>query len=227
MAINAIISYDDSLSDHDALMFGHVLSEIGARLTLAYVRHTTRDRPDHERLDAGAADALLARGAAWLQDASAESRVVLSGSTAEGLAWLAANEPADVVVFGSEYRTPHGHVSTCRSAQRLLERSPAAVAIAPAGYRVSPREIATVGVLPGTADEAAIETAFSIAARLEASVVDRAHNVDLLIVGSRRDAAEGVVSISASAQNAIEDATCPVLVVARGVALHFDTLVTA
>lgn len=227
MAINAIISYDDSLNDHDALMFGHVLSELGARLTLAYVRHTTRERPDHERLDAGAADALLARGAAWLENASAERRVVLSGSTAEGLAWLAGTERADLVVFGSEYRTPQGHVSTCRSAQRLLERGPAAVAIAPAGYQVGPREIATIGVLPGTADEAAIETAFSLAERLGATVVDRAHHVDLLIVGSRRDAAEGLVSISSSAQNAIEDATCPVLVVARGVALHFDTLVTA
>ena len=227
MAINAIISYDDSLNDHDALMFGHVLSELGARLTLAYVRHTTRDRPDHERLDAGAADALLARGAAWLESTTAERRIVVSGSTAEGLAWLAGSEQADIVVFGSEYRTPHGHVSTCRSAQRLLERSPAAVAIAPAGYQVTARDIATVGVLPGTADEAAIESAFSIAGRLDATVVDRAHNVDLLVVGSRRDAAEGQVSISSSAQNAIEDATCPVLVVARGIALRFDTLVIA
>ena len=191
MAINAIISYDDTLNDHDALMFGRVLSELGARITLAYVRHTKRDRPDHERLDAVAAEALLARGADWLQDSSIQRRVVLSGSTSEGLAWLAGTEAADVVVFGSEYRTPHGHVSTGRSAQGLLERGPAAVAIAPAGYQVASGDIATVGVLPGTADEAAIETAFSIAGRLDAQVVDRAHKVDLLVVGSRHDAAAG------------------------------------
>ncbi len=33
--------------------------------------------------------------------------------------------------------------------------------------------------------------------------------------------------ITARSQNAIEEATAPVLVVARGVPLHFDTLVTA
>ena len=33
--------------------------------------------------------------------------------------------------------------------------------------------------------------------------------------------------ISSSAHNAIEEASSPVLIVARGVALHFDTLVTA
>ena len=227
MAINAIISYDDSLNDHDALMFGHVLSELGARLTLAYVRHTTRDRPDHERLDASAADALLARGAAWLESTTAERRIVLSGSTAEGLVWLAGSEQADLVVFGSDTGPP---TATCPPAARPSACSSAAPPRSrsrPPATRSRARDIATVGVLPGTADEAAIETAFSIAGRLEAKVVDRAHNVDLLIVGSRRDAAEGQVSISSSAQNAIEDATCPVLVVARGVALHFDTLVTA
>jgi hypothetical protein len=33
--------------------------------------------------------------------------------------------------------------------------------------------------------------------------------------------------ITANAHRAIEEATAPVLVVARGVPLHFDTLVTA
>jgi nucleotide-binding universal stress UspA family protein len=227
MAPHAIISYDDSLNDHDALMFGRVLGELGSRLTLAYVRHARRDRPEHEQLDAGAADALLERGARWLEDDSIQRRIVISGSTGEGLAWLAESEQADVVVFGAEYRSANGHVSIGRSAQTLLERGPAAVALAPAGYQAGHREIATVGVLPGSADEAAIETAFSIAGRLGATVVDRAHAVDLLVVGSRPDAPIGRVSISSRSQNAIEEATAPVLVVARGVALHFETLVTA
>lgn len=227
MAPHAIISYDDSLNDHDALMFGRVLGELGCRLTLAYVRHARRDRPEQEQLAAGVADALLERGARWLQDASVQRRIVISGSTGEGLAWLAESEDADIVVFGAEYRSPNGHVSLGRSAQTLLERGPAAVALAPAGYQAGHREIATVGVLPGSADEAAIETAFSIAGRLGATVVDRAHGVDLLVVGSRPDAPVGCVSISSRSHNAIEEATSPVLAVARGAALHFETLVTA
>ena len=227
MAPHAIISYDDSLNDHDALMFGRVLAELGSRLTLAYVRHARRDRPEHEVLDADAADALLERGARWVEDDCIQRRIVISGSTGEGLAWLARSEQADVVVFGADYRSPHGHVSIGRSAQTLLERGPAAVALAPAGYQTDHREIATIGVLPGSADESAIETAFSMAGRLGATVVNRAHAVDLLVVGSRTDAPIGLVSISSRSQNAIEEATAPVLVVARGAALPFDTLVTA
>ncbi len=162
------------------------------------------------------AEALLERGARWLDDEYVERRVVVSGSTAEGLGWLAAQEDADLIVFGSEYRTGAGHVSLCRSAQTLLERGPVALAIAPAGYHEPPeREIATIGIVRGSADEAAIETAFSLAGRLEAEVVDRERGVDLLVVGSRPEAPEGRVMLSARSQNAIEEAICPVIVAAR------------
>jgi nucleotide-binding universal stress UspA family protein len=87
--------------------------------------------------------------------------------------------------------------------------------------------VATIGVLSGSADEAAIETAFSLAGRLEATVVDADRGVDLLVVGSRREAREGRVMITSHAANAIDQATAPVLVVARGVPLSFETLVTA
>lgn len=226
MAIHAIISYDDTLNDRDALMLGRVLGELGTRLTLAYVRHSTDQRPDHEQVAGHAAEALLERGVRVLADPTAQRRVVVSASTGEGLAWLAREEHADIIVFGSEYRTSRGHVSIGRSAQTLLERGPTALAFAPAGYNAD-RELATIGVLPGSADEAAIETAFSIAARYDAKVVDRSHDVDLLVVGSRAEIPEGRVAVSSRSQNAIEEAASPVLVVARGVALHFEALVTA
>ncbi len=44
MAPRAIISYDDTPGDHDALMLGRILADAGASLTLAYVRHTHRAR---------------------------------------------------------------------------------------------------------------------------------------------------------------------------------------
>ena len=227
MALHAIISYDDSLNDHDALTFGRVLGELGTELTLAYVRHSTDERPDHEQVEGHAAEARLQRGAQLLDDFSVQRRVVVNASTGQGLGWLADQEHADIIVFGSEYRTSAGHVSVGRSAQGLLERGPAAVALAPAGYQSQHADINTIGVLPGSADEAAIETAFSLAGRLGATVVDRERGVDLLIVGSRAEAPEGRVTLSSRSQNAIEEATSPVLVVPRGVALHFETLVTA
>jgi nucleotide-binding universal stress UspA family protein len=228
MAPHAIISYDDTQSDHDALRLGRMLREAGARITLAYVRHTAQTRRDREELEVHEAEALLERGARWLDDPDVERRVVLSASTAEGLGWLATEEHADVIVFGSEYRTGAGHVSLCRSAQTLLERGPTALAIAPAGYQAdSGRAIGTIGVLSGSADEAAIETAFSLAGRTEAQVVDREHGLGLLVVGSRAEAPVGRVMISAQSQNAVEQATSPVIVVARGVPLHFESLVAA
>jgi nucleotide-binding universal stress UspA family protein len=228
MSPHAIVSYDDTTNDRDALMLARILHEVGARLTLAYVRHRTEVRGEREVLQEHGAEAVLERGIRWLADEYVERRVVVSGSTGEGLGWLAAREDADLIVFGSEYRTGAGHVSLCRSAHSLLERGPVALAIAPAGYHEArEREIETIGILAGSADEAAIETAFSLAGRLEAQVVDRDRRVDLLVVGSRPEAPEGRVMVSARSQNGIEQATCPVIVAARGVALGFESLVTA
>jgi hypothetical protein len=224
----AIISYDGTPGDHDALMLGQVLGDAGAHLTLAYVRHAVQARRDDEELAERDAFVLLESGARWLEDPCVERRVVLSPSTGEGLAWLAEVERAEMIVFGSEYRTPAGHVSPCRSSQMLLERGPAAVAIAPAAYHTAcARPIERIGILAGSADEAAIETAFSLAERLDATVVDRDRNVDLLLVGSRSEAPVGRVTLSSRSQHAIEEATSPVLVIARGAALRFETLITA
>jgi nucleotide-binding universal stress UspA family protein len=228
MAPHAIVSYDDTQNDHDALMLGRILRDAGARLTLAYVRHAIQRDLHNEQLSQHEAEALLERGAHWLDDQYTERRVVVSASTGDGLGWLAEQEQADIIVFGSDYRTPRGRVAVGRSAQTLLEGGPTALALAPADYAAAAdQEIRTIGVLSGSADEAAIETAFSLAGRLEAKVVDTDRRVDLLIVGSRREARERRVTITSRAQNAIEEATSPVLIVAREVALHFDTLVTA
>jgi nucleotide-binding universal stress UspA family protein len=228
MAIHAIISYDDTPNDRDALMLGRILRDTGAKLTLAYVRHSTQSQRDSEQLAEHDAQALLERGTAWLEDPYIDRRVVLSGSTGAGLSWLAEEIDADIVAFGSDYRTPRGRVAIGRSAQTLLENGPVAVALAPAEYSALPdRPIETIGILRGTADEAAIETAYAIAARHEATVVDSDRTVDLVVVGSRPEARHGRVMITSSAQNAIGEATAPVLVVARGLPLTFETLVTA
>jgi nucleotide-binding universal stress UspA family protein len=229
MASHVIVSYDDTQSDRDALMLGRLFHDVGARLTLAYIRHAPQASLERELVAAREADELLERGTALLGDPYTERRVVMSPSTSDGLALLADELTADVITFGPDYRTPRGHVAAGRSAQALLENGPAAVALAPAGYAESAgaRDLDTIGILPGTADEAAIETAFSLAARHEARVTQSAVGIDLLIVGSRPQARPGRVMISSSAAHAIEDATVPVIVVARNAALSFETLVTA
>jgi nucleotide-binding universal stress UspA family protein len=228
MAPHAIISYDDSRDDRDALMLGRVLRDAGAKLSLAYVRHAHQAAADREQLAESEAEALLCRGATWLEDSYADRHVVLSASTGEGLGWLAGERGADVIVFGSEYRTRPGHVAIGRSAQTLLQNGPAALALAPAGYADSPdHEIETIGILSRTADEAAIETAYSLAERLGARVVDGDRGVDLVIVGSRAEARSGRVMITSAAERALEDVTAPVLIVARDAALQFETLITA
>jgi nucleotide-binding universal stress UspA family protein len=228
MSINAIVSYDDTANDHDALVLGRLLADAGAELTLAYVRHATQVERSREELEEHEAEALLERGALWLGDADLPRRVVVSGSTAEGLRWLAEEEEAQIVVFGSDYRTASGHISPGRSAQILLEGGPAAVAIAPANYGAGGASpIRRIGVLSVAGDDAALETARELADSFGATLTTDQRHVDLLVVGSRAEAREGRVMITAQAQNAIENATAPVLVLARGVALRFPVPVSA
>lgn len=219
MTLHAIVSYDDTSGDLDALALGALLHGAGARLTLAYVRHATQRHDKDERLSQEAAEALLERGAARLGDERVQRRVVVSASTGEGLGWLAEREHADLVAFGSEYRTPRGHVAAGRTAQVLLEGGPVAIAIAPSGYAGWARTIRSVAALPGCDDPAAIETAGAIAARFDAVVVERARDADLLVAGSRAGTAPGRVGVSALTANAIEQARAPVLIVARGAAV--------
>jgi len=224
MSLHAIVSYDDTDNDLDALALGRVLAEAGASLTLAYVRHTTQSERSREELEEHEAETLLERGAQRLDDVHVEQRVIVSASTGEGLKWLAEEQGADIVVFGSDYRTAFGHVTPGRSAQTLLEGGPAALALAPAGYHVDQNaKIRTIGVLAAPGDDAALQTARQLADAFDATLTRDERHVDLLIVGSRSEAPEGRVMVTAQAQNAIEDAAFPVLVLARGVTLRLPT----
>jgi len=222
MTTKAIVSYDGTPGDQDALVLGHVLAEAGAELILTYVRHSTESEPDREQLQESEAQALLERGAEWLDDPGVDRRVVVSGSTAEGLRQLAEAEEAGIVVFGSDYRTPAGHVAPQNSARQLLEGGRAAVAIAPSNYRSIHRSaLRRIGLSAAAGDDGALETARELAESLGAEVSRDEPLVDLLVVGSRPEAPSGQVMISAAAERQIENATCPVLVVPRGLTVRF------
>lgn len=215
MSLTTIVSYDGTPNDEDALTLARLLGHAGARLVLAYVRHAADGRDHDQALE------LLARGATTLADAQVETRVVLNGSTSDGLRALAVEESADLIVFGSDYRTPAGRIAPQMSTQTLMQGGPAAIAIAPAGYNERP--IRTIGLLAGLDDAAAIDTAHAFANHFGAKVNDRGYDIDLLIVGSRPEARTGQTLLSAHAENAIVGTRAPVLVVGRGVAVDFES----
>ena len=222
MATNIIVSYDNTENDRDALAFGGRLRDAGADVSLAYVRHIQLEDEDREALEESEAQRLLAEGAELLGDPDAKRHVVIDASTGEGLLALAEREAADLVVFGSDYRTATGSVQPGNSARRLLDGGRTAVAIAPAGFRESTEELATIGFIPGAGDSAAEDTARSLAAQTGAVVIrDDSRTPDLLVVGSRPEARDGHVLISAAAEYAIETSGCPVIVVPHATALTF------
>jgi nucleotide-binding universal stress UspA family protein len=224
MATKIIVSYDDTDNDRDALALGRLLAGAGASLELAYVRHVHEEERGRERLAESEAEELLAAGAKALGRPDLPCHVVFSGSTAEGLRTLALAEDADVIVFGSEYRTARGHVDPQASARRLLDGGPVALAFAPAGFAENGAfEVETVVAIGEEGDPCAQETAEALASRLGAEVGrPPGSDADVLVVGSKPGTVTGRVTISAAAEYLIELAGCPVLVLPRGVSVHFD-----
>ena len=223
-----IVSYDGTDNDRDALALGRLLAGGGSSLVLAYVRHHAESDTNLERLAQHEAEKLLEGGAQLLGDPEVPRHVVLSASTPEGLRDLAAAEQAEVVVFGSEYRTAPGHVDPQTSARRLLEGGPLAVALAPAGlHDRADARIATVAAVSENGDPSARETAESLARALGGTVADRGGEaVDLLVVGSRPGGVTGRVTLSAAAWYIVETVRCAVLAVPRGTPVRFDARTT-
>jgi nucleotide-binding universal stress UspA family protein len=222
MTPKIIVSYDGTANDQDALELTRLIAADDTPVALAYVRHARNQEPGAEIFEAAEAERMLERGATAIGRPDAARHVVLHTSTGEGLRQLAEAEQATLVVFGSDYRTAPGAVSPGTSAERLLNGGPAAVAIAPAGLRShTSAGVDRIGVLAETGDDAASETARSLAAAIGARVMDHGEPVDLLVVASRAEAPQGRVLLSARAEYAIATARCPLIAVGRGAALDF------
>ena len=217
MALRIIVSYDDTDNDRDALALGRLLAISGAELSLAYIRHS-----EGGALEQKEAEELLARGAESVGAPEMPRHVVVNASTSAGLAELAEREQADVIVFGSEYRTAPGTVAPGRPAHQLLLGGPAAIAVAPAEFRSRPSvSIGTVGTID-EGDASAGQTAESLATTLGASVAEHGKgHCDFLVIGSRPESPQGKVTLSAASDYEMETSTCPVLVVPRGRAVEF------
>ena len=218
-----IVSYDGTPNDEDALALGRALGATGAKLELAYVRHSTEFDSGREALAQHDAERRLEHGAAWLEQPDIARHVVLSASTGEGLARLAEDEQAGMIVFGSDYRTPPGRVEPGTSAQHLLEGGPVAVAVAPAGVRASADlAINAIAVAASDGDGAASATAQALAGKLGAEVVGLGSGEpDLIVVGSQSTGPRGRIALSGSTRSQLADARSAVLVVPHDKPVEF------
>jgi nucleotide-binding universal stress UspA family protein len=221
MSANIIISYDGTNNEDDAIALGRLFAGAGAEVSLAYVRHAPEEETSREILAQHEAETLLERGSELLGDRDVARHVVTDRSTPDGLSALAARTEAELIVFCSDSHTAKGHIAVGNSAARLLEGGATAVAVAPAGFaQETDAHVRQVGVV---GDDSAQATAEALARALGAQLGGPGNqDVGLLVVGSRPEAEDGRVSLSAASENLIEIATCPVLVVPRGKAIKFD-----
>lgn len=230
MPAPVIVAYDGSANADDAVLLGRDLARLtGGELVLAHVYRTAQPQPTTGAASvAGRAQFLSHRGeallerAAGLAGAAPRTLVQAATTTATGIRTLAERERAAIVVFGSAHGTEPGHVHPGSAARRLLQGSPAAVAFAPVGYRHLPDAIPGRIAFAFDDDEATARRsaeALAVAGGGASSVVERAEDADLLVIGSRPGAAPGDVMIAASAEATLHAASCPAVVVARGSAL--------
>ena len=157
MATKIIVSYDGTDNDRDALALGRLLAGAGASLELAYVRHAHEAESGRERLAEQRGQGAPGSGRRRARPARHSRATSCSAAPRRrGCATLAVAEQADVIVFGSEYRTAPGHVDPQASARRLLDGGPVALALAPAGFAELPDyTVETVGAVGEEGDPCA------------------------------------------------------------------------
>lgn len=221
MAIDIIVSYDGTTHDDDALMLGRMLIAAGASLSLAYVRHTREYDPRREEIGQHDAERRLEQGALWLGEESITRHVVVNPSTSAGLGALAASEGAELIVFGSDYRTPPGRVEPGGSAQGLLDNGSVAIAVAAAGLRTESGAVIKTVSVAGEPGGAAATTAQAVVAAQGAELIEGRRDADLILVDSRASAAADQMGPDGSARAQLDSARGSVIVLPRGVSLAF------
>jgi nucleotide-binding universal stress UspA family protein len=221
MAPPIIVSYDGTTHDDDALALARMLAQGGATLSLAYVRHSREYDPRREEIGEHDAARRLEQGALWLGDPEIERHVVIDPSTSSGLAKLAAAEGADLVLFGSDYRTAPGRVEPGGAAQGMLEGGSVAIGVAAAGLRIdTEKSIKTISVA-GDPGGAAQQTAESLASALGAEIIDGGGNADVILVDSQSSGPEGKIGLGGSTRARLDSARGSVIVLPRGRPLTF------
>jgi nucleotide-binding universal stress UspA family protein len=140
-------------------------------IVLAHVDVSRVLKPLRHRSDASSKEVLSAGRAQLAAGTPAGELAHTSASVARGLTELAEKEKADLVVIGSTRAAPDGRTSLGRTAIRLLQGAPCAVAISAAGRR-DQGSFHHVGIAYDGSPEsaAALEVAYTLAARDGAAV---------------------------------------------------------
>ena len=168
-----VVGIDGSGSGIEALALAQRLADPDGELVLAHVDAHRAFRFPHghghaRATDAGALEAARAQVAG---DRAVRHVERTAASAARGLTEIADEERADLVVLGSHRQAREGCVAPGRTATRLLQGGPCAVAIAPAGAGDRDR-FHHAGVAYDGSPEAvaALAAAYAIAARDHAAV---------------------------------------------------------
>jgi nucleotide-binding universal stress UspA family protein len=137
MTAPIVVGVDGTGSGQDAVALAVRLAQAtGDPLLVACVYpEGRRSSPEAAAAVRGPAGKALEAARALAEEATAEYRTVPSGSPARGLAELAEEEDAAMVVVGSHRGGAFGRVASGGTAERLLHGSGCPVAVAPRGYR--------------------------------------------------------------------------------------------
>ena len=174
-----IVAFDGSPQSEDALALAlRLCDRAEGVLTLACVvtGHRWHLGPEVQRPDAPVPEEIAflfadARATAIPAGVHVRERAPVAPSPARGLTELAESEDADLIVIGSSAHAEAGRVRLERTAGRLLQGAPCAVAIAPGGLRETGgfRHIA-VAYDESPEAGAALAVAYDLAARSSSAV---------------------------------------------------------
>ena len=166
-----VVGLDGSESAREALVLAQRLADHDGLLVLACVDAHRSFRLPHGHVRESTAALLDAARAEVDPDRAVSCIERAAGSAARGLTEIAEEQRADLIVLGSRRNSPESRITPGRTALRLLQGGPSAVAIAPCGAGERDR-FRHVGVAYDGSPEAgaALTAAYAIAARDGAAV---------------------------------------------------------
>ncbi|MGO8906551.1 MAG: universal stress protein [Solirubrobacteraceae bacterium] len=187
MPAPVIVGFDGSEHGSDALALGRALAEtIGTHLlvVIAYTPERLRWAPGTARLlDDGERELIVARTEDALSGLDgAQVRTVDSPSAAGALHAEAESERAQLIVVGSTHRGGAGRLLLGTVTQEVLDATPCAVAVAPAGLASGqPLRFSTIGVgfddAPPAHDALGVARSLAHCAQAELRLIWAAHLV--------------------------------------------------
>jgi nucleotide-binding universal stress UspA family protein len=145
MYTNVIIGVDGEQGGRDAAALAAVLAAPDAHLSLVYVSTTPNADLDDEFGDEDALARVL-HTELELCGGDADLARVTALSIAAGLADVAQERRADLIVLGASHRRGLTRLFAGDHVIAVIHQTPCAVAVAPAGFAQAPRTLGRIGV---------------------------------------------------------------------------------